>query len=99
MKIALLAVVALVLASGCTRVLDIAGTEWSRANTSIQENTFDEVECARQTEGAGDRPDTFIGGLADLIVVPLEDARRGAAHDRCMLAKGYTPVANASDQR
>lgn len=93
MNARMLMVVGLVLLSGCTRVIDIAGVEWSRANTSLQQETWDEVECARETEGAGDMPETIVGGIADAIVVPMEDARRGAAYDKCMMAKGYTPVA------
>ena len=94
MNARLLTMVGLVLLSGCTRVIDIAGVEWSRANTSLQQETLDEVDCARETESAGDMPETIIGGIADAIVVPMEDARRGAAYDRCMMAKGYTPVAS-----
>lgn len=90
-----LMVVGLLLLTGCTRVLDITGTEWRRANTSIQQETFDEVECARATERDGDLPDTIVGGIIDTFVVPLEDARRGAAYDRCMVAKGYAPVTPA----
>ena len=92
-------VVAVVLLSGCTRVLDISGTDWERANTSIQQETFDEVECARDTEGRGNIGETYVGGIVDAIVVPLEDRRRGEAYDRCMIAKGYSPVREATDQR
>jgi hypothetical protein len=95
MKIALV-VMGLVVLSGCTRVIDISGTEWRRANTSIQQETWDEVECARDTEGTGNLPDTIVGGMIDAIVVPLEDARRGAAFDRCMIAKGYAPLSAQS---
>jgi hypothetical protein len=37
-----------------------------------------------------------VGGMIDAIVVPLEDARRGAAFDRCMVAKGYAPLSAQS---
>ena len=50
------------------------------------------MECARGSDHAGDLPDTVIGGIADTIVVPIEDARRGAAYDRCMEKKGYARV-------
>lgn len=80
------------LLSACTRVIDIAGVKWSRPNTTLQQETWDEVECARETEGAGGMFDTIVGGILDAIVVPMEDARRGAAYDRCMVAKGYAPV-------
>jgi len=78
---------------GCTRVIDISGAEWRKGTTPLRDVTWDQVECARATEGAGDLPDTIVGGLADAIVVPLEDRRRGAAYDRCMEGKGYTKVA------
>ena len=87
---------AVIVLSGCTRVLDISGAEWRRPETAIQQETWDEVECARATEYAGDLPDTIIGGIADAIVVPLEDSRRGAAFDRCMVEKGYERVAAAT---
>jgi hypothetical protein len=93
MRVVLRLAVLVVVLSGCTRVLDIAGVDWRRPNTPIQQETFDEVECVRDTEGAGDLVDTVVGGVADMIVVPLEDRRRGQAYDRCMIAKGYTPVA------
>jgi hypothetical protein len=85
-------VVIVALLAGCTRVIDVSGVEWRRANVSIQQVTFDEVECARDTVDAGDLPDTIVGGIVDAFVVPLEDRRREAAYDRCMLAKGYEPV-------
>jgi hypothetical protein len=93
MRVATLLAVGVVVLSGCTRVIDISGAEWRRPNTAIQQETWDEVECARATEYAGDLPDIIVGGLADMIVVPLEDSRRGAAFDRCMVAKGYERVA------
>jgi len=71
MRVVLLLMVGVALLSGCTRVLDISGTDWGRANTSIQQETWDEVECARETENAGDLPDTIFGGMVDMIVVPL----------------------------
>ena len=86
--VTLLGVVVLLLV-GCTRVLDVSGSEWRRANASIQQITYDEVECARLSEPAGDLPNTIVGGLADLVVVPLEDVLRGASYDRCMRQRGY----------
>lgn len=85
-------VLVVALLAGCTRVIDISGAEWRRSGAGIQQVTFDEVECARDTVDAGDLPDTIVGGIVDAFVVPLEDRRRGAAYDRCMLTKGYEPV-------
>jgi hypothetical protein len=94
MRVAALVAGLLVLA-GCTRVLDISGSEWRKGNASIQQVTYDEVECARATEGVGNVPDTVVGGVADAIVLPLEDRRRGAAYDECMRARGYEQVVQA----
>ena len=86
----------LMVLTGCTRVLDIAGREWRKPGASIQQVTYDEVECARVTEKAGDLPDTIVGGVADAIVRPKEDRRRGAAYDSCMRERGYDQVAQAA---
>ena len=88
-----MSILVLLLLSACTRVLDVSGSDWRRQGASFQQVTLDEVECARSSDHAGDLPDTIVGGLADAIVVPLEDARRGAAYDRCMEKKGYARVA------
>ena len=96
MRVATLLVMVVLLLAGCTRVLDVSGTEWRRANASIQQVTYDEVECARSSEPAGDLWDTIVGGLADLVVVPLEDKRRGASYDRCMRQRGYERVTSAA---
>jgi uncharacterized protein YceK len=87
--------VIVVLLAGCTRIIDISGAEWRRTGAGIQQVTFDEVECARDTVNAGDLPDMIVGGVVDAVVVPLEDRRRGAAYDRCMLARGYELVRTA----
>lgn len=94
MKVAPL-LLGVVLLAGCTRIIDISGSAWSRPATTISQVTWDQVECARATEGAGDLPDTIVGGIADAVVVPIEDRRREAAYDRCMAGKGYTRVAAA----
>jgi len=89
MRVASVLVVAGLLLTGCTRVLDVSGNEWRRANTSIQQITLDEVECARASEKDGDLPETYVGGIADMIVIPLEDVLRSASYDRCMSKRGY----------
>jgi uncharacterized protein YceK len=95
MRVATL-LVAVVLLAGCTRVLDVSGNEWRRANTSIQQVTYDEVECARASEHVSDMPWTIVGGIVDMVVVPLGDKLRGASYDRCMRKAGYEHVAGAA---
>ena len=60
MRVALVVAVGVVVLSGCTRVIDIAGTDWNRPDTSLSQETWDEVECARDTEKAGDLPRPFL---------------------------------------
>ena len=78
------------------RVLDVSGTEWRRANTSFQQVTYDETECARASEHAGDMPWTIVGGIVDMVVVPLGDKLRGASYDRCMHGRGYVAASSTS---
>ncbi len=99
MTLARLVMVGALLLAGCTtRVLDIAGEDWDRPNTAIQQETFDEVECARATEPLATSPTTIVGGIIDAFAVPLADVRRGAAYDRCMREKGYVPSHSRSTQ-
>lgn len=95
MRVATLLAVVMLLAA-CTRVLDVSGTEWRRANSSIQQITFDEVECARDSEHKGDLPPTIVGGILDKVIRPLEDWKRGAAYDRCMRERGYESASATS---
>jgi uncharacterized protein YceK len=92
MRAVILLVAVGLLLAGCTRVLDVSGKEWRRVDASIQQVTYDEVDCARASERAGDLPDRIVGGVADMVVLPLEDKRRGAAYDHCMRTRGYEPV-------
>jgi hypothetical protein len=96
MRIATGLVMVGLLLAGCTRILDVSGSEWRKTNSSIQQVTYDEVECARASEHAGDLPETIVGGILDKVIRPLEDRRRGAAYDRCMRARGYEAVSTAS---
>jgi hypothetical protein len=89
----LLAVLAL---AGCTRVLDISGSDWQRDRTSIQQETLDEMECARNSEFRGVSW-TVVGGLIDAVRLPIEDATRGARYDSCMERKGYARVTSSAN--
>jgi len=84
--------------AGCTRVLDISGSDWRRDKTSIQQETLDEMECARNSEFDGIRW-TFVGGVVDAVRLPIEDMTRGARYDSCMEKKGYTRVTSSAGAR
>ena len=84
-------VVIVALLAGCTRIIDVSGTEWRRANASLYQVTLDEVECARDTVNAGDLPDTIVGGVVDalfaeLAVAPDAEGSQGLQH----IAQGFT---------
>lgn len=84
----------LLLLAGCTRVLDVSGSEWRLANASIRRITYDQVECARESEHKGDLPDAIAGGIVDMIVRPLEDVRPTPS----LVAVSVTPkIAFAND--
>jgi hypothetical protein len=85
------ALVALALA-GCAPRFDIGGGEWTRADMQVQQITLDEMECARAASRAYWTPESFVGGLADLVRVKIEDAQMTGAFSRCMERKGYQPA-------
>lgn len=79
------------LLAGCTSRFDVRGTEWAKPGAMFQQVTVDEMECARRAE-AMNAPDTVIGGLADVVVLNVFEARRASAFRGCMAAKGYQRV-------
>lgn len=86
----LIALAALALAAaGCARPLDLSGAGWSRPDTSIQQITQDQRECASQAAEAGWTPDLVVGGVVDAVRFGIAEERRTAVYRECMTAKGY----------
>jgi hypothetical protein len=90
-RLATLAAVACVLA-GCAPQFDIGGGVWAKPGTAIQQITLDEMECARTASRAYGTPESFVGGLVDVVRVKIEDTQMTNAFSRCMESKGYQPA-------
>ena len=78
--------------TGCTVKYDLSGADWTKAGTIIQAVTFDEMECVRVAREAGSTPELWLGGLADVGRMVVEEGQRGDAYRNCMLARGYQPT-------
>jgi hypothetical protein len=75
--------------AGCAPQFDLGGADWTKADTQIQQVTLDEMECARLASRSYWTPESFVGGLADVVRVKIEDAQMSSAFTRCMESKGY----------
>ena len=92
MRLALLG--GLLLLAGCAPHFDIGGDEWTKVNSSLQQTTLDEMECARTASRAYWTPDLILGGLLDVVRVKIEDAQMTSAFSGCMRGKGYQPASS-----
>jgi hypothetical protein len=86
------ALVAVLLMGGCAPYFDIGGGDWTKPGAQIQEVTQDEMDCARTASRAYWTPESFVGGLADVVRVKIEDAQMVTSFSRCMEMKGYHPA-------
>lgn len=81
------------LLGGCAAELGVAGREWTRADTTISQVTFDETECVRGATDAGRTPESVVGGLVDAVRNGIRERGRQGAYEGCMRARGYQPAA------
>ena len=86
-----IALLALVILAGCSTKYDLSGSDWKKASSTIQEVTYDEMECVRNAREAGVTPDLIVGGVVDLGRYVFEERQRTASYRGCMEAKGYQP--------
>jgi hypothetical protein len=93
MRLPLAALLAATLAAlaGCTVKYDLSGADWTKPDVMIQTVTLDEMECVRAAREAGSTPELWVGGLADVGRMVVEERQRGGAFHDCMLARGYQP--------
>lgn len=85
-------VAAVCVLAGCAPRFDVGGGEWAKSGAGIQQTTLDEMECARLASGAYWTPESFVGGLVDVVRVKIEDTQMTSAFNRCMDSKGYQPA-------
>ena len=82
-----LALAALVALSACTTVHDPA--EWSKPAASMQQITFDDMECERLSRDIPGTPDLIVGGVVDIPRIAIEHGQREHIYTRCMTDRGY----------
>lgn len=87
MRLTMMAAVMLLV--GCAPAFDVAGRTWTKPNTSIQQVTLDETECARAAYDAGWTPDLILGGLLDVGRVVVQNGAQIHTYTRCMTKQGY----------
>ena len=92
MRAIVIVAAATVLVAGCTTRFDIGGSEWKKPGAQIAEITLDEMDCARVAVDARPFPDTFIGGIPDIVVAKVQDIKMSHDFDRCMSDRGYRPA-------
>lgn len=93
MRRAALAAAACLLA-GCAPQFDIGGGGWAKPGAEIRQVTLDQMECARTASHAYWTPESYVGGLADVVRVKVEDSQMTGAFSRCMESKGYQAVSS-----
>jgi outer membrane lipoprotein SlyB len=92
-----IALLALGTLAGCSAKYDLSGAEWTKPGTTVQEVTYDEMECVRGTREVERTADLVVGGLADVGRYLVEERQRKSAYQGCMQARGYQPSAGPGD--
>lgn len=86
-----IALLALTTLAACSTKYDLSGGDWTKPGTTIQEVTYDEMDCVRTAREAGYTPDLVVGGLVDVGRYFVEESQRGGAYRSCMETRGYQP--------
>ena len=55
--------------SGCTSLH--APSDWTKPAATVQQVTFDDMECERQSREVPGTPDLIVGGIVGLIVISM----------------------------
>jgi hypothetical protein len=84
---AVLTLAALVALGACTTVHDPG--DWSKPAASVQQITFDDMECERQSREIAGTPDLIVGGVVDIPRIAIEHGQREHIYTRCMTDRGY----------
>jgi hypothetical protein len=83
-----LAVLAVLLAAGCT-TCDLDDV-WSKPGANTSQISRDDWECRRDVDENSPRArNVYVGGVADAVRVELEEHQRDRTYAKCMQARGY----------
>lgn len=83
----MVALAALVALTGCTTIHD--PSEWTKPAATVQQITYDEMECERQSRDIRGTPDLIVGGVVDIPRIIIENGQREHIYTRCMKDRGY----------
>lgn len=92
MKAALL-LASLLALTGCTTIHD--PTDWTKPAATMQQITFDDLECERQSRDIPGTPDLVVGGVVDIPRIAIENGQREHIYTRCMQQRGYEKIEQA----
>lgn len=83
-----LVVAAAVVVAGCTTG-DLSGRRWTKVDVSTHQRTLDDLQCSRTAARPVGTYESWVGGLADLGRIVVEQGQRYGLYARCMAARGY----------
>jgi hypothetical protein len=86
---ATLALAAAVALSGCVTITIHDPSDWTKPAATIQQVTFDDLECERQSRDIYGTPDLIVGGIVDIPRIIIENNQRDSIYNRCMKDRGY----------
>lgn len=93
---AALALAAVVALSGCITTTVHDPSHWAKPAATVQQVTFDDMECERQSRDIPGTPDLIVGGIVDIPRIHIENNQREDIYTRCMKDRGYEKHARAS---
>ncbi len=86
MRAALVLATVLVLPA-CTAIHN--PSDWTKPAATMQQLTFDDMECERESRTIPGTFDPFVGGVADIPRIMIENGQREHIYTRCMQDRGY----------
>ena len=78
---------ALIALTGCTTIHD--PSDWTKPAATVQQITYDDMECERESRGIPGTPDLIVGGIVDISRIVIENGQREHIYKRCMKGRGY----------
>lgn len=84
---AALALATLLALPACTTIHD--PSDWTKPAATMQEVTFDDMECERASRDIPGTFDPIVGGVADIPRIMIENGQREHTYTRCMKDRGY----------
>jgi hypothetical protein len=81
------ALAALLALTGCTTIHD--PSDWTKPAATVNQITYDDMECERHSREIPGTPDLIVGGVVDIPRIAIENGQREHLYTRCMHDRGY----------